>query len=267
MARRRAILHLPLPDGGGDLVEAAIEAHASTLEARGVRRPARGQEEMLRAAVELRRDHRAWGFRRRDVEGSWADLCRRARSGRPRPHTVLFGHPLLTGLTAEQAALLLDGLADFEVHVVLTGPGGTAPDRGIAAGATPAVETVADLWRSALRRPERVHVVAADTSEGGRSVGVWTGFGRAAGLDVSDLSVPHRTLEEPVRRLAARHLASRPQPTGRDPLAAAELALGESLLQLHQLRARQELLEARHAQLARRRRGWKLRIASVAAGS
>ena len=252
MARRRAILHLPLPEGGGDLVEAAIEAHASTLEARGVRRPARTQEEMLRAAVELRRDHRAWGYRRRDVEGSWAELCRRARQGRPRPHTLLFGHPLLTGLTAEQAALLLDGLRDLEVHVVVTAPPG------------PAAEAVASVWRTELRRPDRVHLVTDGC--GPNAPEAWPAFCRAAGVDVAGLTAPHRPLEDPVRRLATRHLAGRPRRAGQDPLAAAELALGESLLELHELRARQELLEAKHAQLLRRRRPWRHRLATVAVG-
>jgi hypothetical protein len=48
--------------------------------------------EMFNAAVEMRRDHRDWGLRRKDVEGSWAHLCRRAIKNKD---TVVFSHHLL----------------------------------------------------------------------------------------------------------------------------------------------------------------------------
>ena len=51
--------------------------------------PARSTDEMFHAAVEMRRDHASWGLRRRDVEGAWAGVCRRALKDRG---PVVVGH-------------------------------------------------------------------------------------------------------------------------------------------------------------------------------
>ena len=55
-----------------------LEQHREALAEYGVRAPARSADEAFRAAVEVRREHKAWGLRRRDVEGTWSGICRRA---------------------------------------------------------------------------------------------------------------------------------------------------------------------------------------------
>ena len=71
---------------------AALEQHRDTLSDVGVTAPAKSADEAFRAAVELRREHRAWGLRRKDVEGTWSAICRLALKQR---HTVVVGHELL----------------------------------------------------------------------------------------------------------------------------------------------------------------------------
>ena len=70
MARRsRLPAHRPPPQRGGFL-DAALAEHADALAE--LRRPAPGDrraDEMFRAAVEIRRDHRAWGYQRRRRRG------------------------------------------------------------------------------------------------------------------------------------------------------------------------------------------------------
>ena len=120
MAKQKAFLHIGLPHSGGDLLDAALRRHAGALvddRGRNVRLPARSEMEMFNAAVEIRREHRAWGLRRKDVEGSWAALCRRAIKNKD---TVVLSHPLLAGCTSEEIALLVDQLPGCAVHVVVT---------------------------------------------------------------------------------------------------------------------------------------------------
>src|SRR4029077_7430649 len=67
--------------------------------------------------IEIRRDHKAWGYERREVEGTWAEICRQARKGRG---DVVFSQELLAACSPPQIALLLDTLAGFEVRLVVT---------------------------------------------------------------------------------------------------------------------------------------------------
>ena len=78
MAKQKSILVVGLAHTGLPLLTAALDQHRDALLAQGVRVPAKSGDEMFRAAVELRREHRAWGLRRKDVEGAWAGICRRA---------------------------------------------------------------------------------------------------------------------------------------------------------------------------------------------
>ena len=59
------------------VLTAALAHHRDALASWGLA-PRKSADEMFRAAVEMRRDHKAWGLRRRDVEGTWARVCRRA---------------------------------------------------------------------------------------------------------------------------------------------------------------------------------------------
>ncbi|MGA8257730.1 MAG: hypothetical protein WB767_14240, partial [Nocardioides sp.] len=69
--KRKAFVHIGLDDGSGDFIDTALELHSHALLELGVRRPARSREEMFRAALEMLRTHREWGYRRSEVEGVW----------------------------------------------------------------------------------------------------------------------------------------------------------------------------------------------------
>lgn len=117
MPRRTAWLHIGLPGTGAPAVAAALASYADSAAAQGFSLPALSEEQLLRAALELRREHKAWGYRRREVEGAWAEVCRRAHKGRREPVVVC---DLLAACSPEQVALLLDGLAPMRTHVVVS---------------------------------------------------------------------------------------------------------------------------------------------------
>jgi len=179
--KRKAFIHVGLPGGPGDFLEIALRRHSHGLAALGVRNPAASSDEVFRAAVEIMREHRAWGFARREVEGTWSGICRRGRKGRD---TLVVSQPLLAGATAPQIELLFDGLAGFERHVVVTA---TAPDAWTMAGdPTQDLGCVLERWAASARRPERVHVLVTPPDD---RAGVWTAFGRTVGFGTASLSV------------------------------------------------------------------------------
>jgi len=185
MAKQLAFLHIGLPRSGGDLLDAALRRHVDDLvddRGRRVRLPARSEMEMFNAAVEIRREHRAWGLRRRDIEGAWAALCRRAIKNKD---TVVFSHPLLAGCTPDEIALLVDQLPGCAVHVVVTvGP----PDPRVALFPDEYdLTAVLDRWSAAVRGPDRVHVLAVAPD---RPDEAWHAFGSVIGVDTSSLGLP-----------------------------------------------------------------------------
>ena len=190
MARRIVYLHLGLPGSGAGFLETALPEHAATLATFGVAHPVAAPDEMFRSAVEIRRDHRTWGYRRRDVEGTWAGICRRVLRQRDR---VLLSQELLTGCTPDQADLLLDTLAGAEVHAVITARRGDAERHEFAA--------LSALWTAALRDPDRVHtlVVPADVEPLGW---IWSELGELVGFDAARMPLGADTA------VAAYHLAT-----------------------------------------------------------
>lgn len=178
MAKRKVFLHVGLDDRSGDFLDPALERHQHALAALGVRRPA-SAEEMFRAAIEVRRVHREWGFRRSEVDGAWAQICRRSRPGND---TIVLSQPLLADAAPEQVELLLDGLRGFKVHVVITV---AAPDTWTELDLD--LGAVVDRWASALGRSERVHVLVAPPDRTRRTL--WKAFGRVAGFGTASLSL------------------------------------------------------------------------------
>lgn len=188
MAKQKAFLHIGLPHSGGDLFAAALRQHvgapAGLVDDRGrpVRLPARSEMEMFNAAVELRRDHHSWGLRRKEVEGSWARLCRRAIKNKD---TVVFSHHLLAGLPPEGIALMVDQLPGCAVHVVVTVG---APDP--RAGMFPEdydLTSVLARWSEAVRKPQQLHLIQVDPEQPEQA---WHRFGAALGIDVRRLALP-----------------------------------------------------------------------------
>lgn len=182
MATRAAYLIVGLPHGGGSFLPAALRAHEETLTEAGLALPARSADEMFRAAVEIRRDHRAWGLRRRDVEGAWADVCRRGYKGK---QDIVVGHDLLAGATDAEIALLVDRLPGFDVHVVVAA--GPADPRLPIFPDDHDLGDVLTRWAAHVRSPDRVHLVVTDPDH---PAATWTALGRVVGFDAAELPLP-----------------------------------------------------------------------------
>ncbi|HEU5038791.1 MAG TPA: hypothetical protein VFT70_17425 [Nocardioides sp.] len=281
MAKRKAFLHIGLPRTGAGFLDSALAQHADALEARGLRHPAISTEEMFRAAIEIRRDHRAWGYQRREVEGTWAGICRRAWKGR---HDVVLSQELLAGCTPEQIDLLLDGLHGFQVHVVVTArrPGGQPVPDWVG----PDLGEVVRTWTPVVR-PDRLHVVVVPETEPEQAV--WTGFGEIAGFDAADLPLPrHWSATRPVPRRPYPDLLEvgerwRKQladggcdvrgdtdallPVEDMDAATTEVvssgALADVVAEVTRLRAHNQALAERNAELERKRKKLKKRLAAA----
>ncbi len=179
--KRKVFIHVGLPGGTGDLIDAALARHAHALAELDVRNPAESPEEMFRAAIEILRDHQAWGYRRAEVEGAWSTICRRGRKGRD---TLVVSQPLLVAATTPQIELLFDGLAGFERHVVITAG---APHAWNTDGhAEQSLGNVIERWAASARRPERVNVILGGPSD---RLAVWKEFGRTVGFGTASLPV------------------------------------------------------------------------------
>lgn len=184
--KRQAFVHIGMP-GVGDVLGPAIAHHRGALAELGINAPAKHAREAFRAAVEITRSHRTWGLRRRHVEGTWADIYRRAAKGRD---TVVVSAPLLATATPEQIDLFVDGLTGFEVHVVVTA---SAPHAWTVLGEPETdLALVLERWERAVRSPERIHVIAADGDPGRAEevqAEVWRRFGRIAGFGTASLGL------------------------------------------------------------------------------
>ena len=117
MAKRLFLLHL-----GPDAVDVSEMIDALALG--GVAVPDGDADGFAHAGIEILRSHKAAGLKRKEVEGAWAKLCRRARKTRS---DCFVSMPSLFAATPEQAALALDGLADFKVVLVVTSGFTTEP--------------------------------------------------------------------------------------------------------------------------------------------
>lgn len=226
--KRKVYLHVGVSGGPADFLEAALLEHTHALASLGVRVPVENADEMFRAAVEITRTHKAWGYKRREVEGAWAGICRRIHKLKGLDTAVL-SQPLLHDATPEQIDLLVDTLAGTKVHVVLV----TGPD------ADPAVlEELHERWGRAVKKPERVHVLEIDAATD--RAAVWRRFGELVGFGTASLSVAG---------------LAQPTPT----------TLGEALAVVARLARRNETLELKLAETERRRRRLKRRQTADAA--
>lgn len=289
MAKRKAFLHIGLGDGSGDFVEGALEQHGHALAALGVRRPAKSTDEMFRATIEILRTHKAWGYERSEVEGAWSGICRRAHKGRD---TVVFSQPLLAAAAPEQIDLLIDTLAGFEIHVVVTV---RAPDAWTVPG-EPAHDLgpVLDRWSRAVRKPHRLHVVVdADDARA-----TWKQVGRIVGFGTTSLAVDSYAASRlarpahvaPASRLTVLRTLGQswveqlthseydvvgdvaalvpvtPEPEEHPTVlfSRADHALCEALREVERLSRRNESLELRFDELAKKRKLLKRRLSEVA---
>ena len=222
MAKKlKAWIHVGMP-GTADAIEPALAHHHEALVELGVASLAHAPAESFRAAVEMTRAHKDWGLKRADVEGQWTRLVRRAQRTRS---DLVFSQPLLAHAAPEQVALLVDGLAGYQVHVVVT----TGIDDETA---------TLGRWASAVRKPERLHVIETDGRE---PKDVWKAFGKLVGFGTASL-----------------RLDTVPNATG--PVQS----LPDALRELERLARRNASLEVRLEELDRKRRKLKRRLGQVA---
>lgn len=110
MAKRLFLLHI-----GPDVVD--VSAMTEALALGGIAVPDAAPETFTHAGIEIRRSHKAAGLKRKQVEGAWAQVCRRAFKAKADCFVTM---PSFFEATSEQAALALDHLAGFKVVIVLT---------------------------------------------------------------------------------------------------------------------------------------------------
>jgi hypothetical protein len=216
--KRKVFLHVGLEAGSDNVIEAALFAHRHALEALGVQVAPENADEMFRAAIEMTRTHKAWGYKRREVEGAWAGVCRRILKAKGREDFVL-SQPLLATAAPEQIDLLVDQLPGLAVHVVVVAPAGREHDA--------ALEVALERWSRAVRKPERLHVVEVASNRGREDV--WREFGRVVGFGTASLSVAG---------------------LGEQPLTS----LTDALDQVARLRRRNETLELKLSEAAKKRK-------------
>ncbi|GAB2973161.1 hypothetical protein [Nocardioides montaniterrae] len=165
--KRKVWIHVGVP-GAGDVLEPALAHHHEALLELGVASLARTSAESFAAAVEILRNHRAWGLERADVEGQWVRLVERGARTRA---DLVFSQPMLASASAEQIALLVDALHGFQVNVVVTTVRTDESD-------------LVERWSAAVRKPERLHVLELD-GIGARAT--WKTFGKLVGFGTASL--------------------------------------------------------------------------------
>jgi hypothetical protein len=174
MGRRTIHLHVDFSGLEGDLVTEMLRACRDDLRDQGFAVPVRDAGEPRLAAIEIRRDHRAHGLRRKQVEGAWARICRRSHKGR---RTPLASVPGFGGCTPDQVDLLLDSLVGLRVHVVATVPAVTSAE------AAESLDHALAHWRSRLESG-RLTVVALTPGDWSQA---WQEYAAAAGVDSAAL--------------------------------------------------------------------------------
>ncbi|HEX4978358.1 MAG TPA: hypothetical protein VFV40_10880 [Nocardioides sp.] len=113
----RVVLHVGLPHSGTTFLRHALRRNAEALADRGVLHPQTADDVMLRAALDVRGTHKAWGRRRKDVAGAWDSLCATARR---HGGTTIIGHELLASACSRQVDAALSMLKGLDVHLVVT---------------------------------------------------------------------------------------------------------------------------------------------------
>ncbi|QIX25337.1 hypothetical protein ncot_01095 [Nocardioides sp. JQ2195] len=144
--KKKILLHIgpksPEPTGPPFGVHTGLAAEQSLLDGVELLVADVEQPDLDRAAHEMLRTHKSVGLRRREVDGAWAGTCRsllRCRSD------LVLSQPGFATANDEQAALVIDGLAGLDVHVVITPTEGEDP------------EALRARW-SAHLRAGRVHI-------------------------------------------------------------------------------------------------------------
>jgi hypothetical protein len=215
--KHKAWIHVGVP-GAGDVIEPALAHHHGALVELGVASLAETPCESFRAAVEILRCHKEWDLKRSDVEGRWTRLVER---GAKTKADLVFSQPMLADASREQVALLVDALHGYQVHVVVT--------TGVADEAP-----VLERWATAVRKPERLHVLELD---GSSPKATWKAFGKLVGFGTASLPLD-----------------------GVPAVTPTIESLAEARRELERLARRNASLEVRIEELDRKRRKLKRRL-------
>lgn len=113
---QRVFLHVGTPKSGTTFLQASLAHNSKALQKAGVLYCGT-REEMFLAALDVRRNHKAWGRQRKDTDGAWDAVCHRARRHRG---TSVISHELLGAASEPEIGAALKTLRGLEVHVVVT---------------------------------------------------------------------------------------------------------------------------------------------------
>jgi tetrahydromethanopterin S-methyltransferase subunit G len=171
MAKKNVFLHIGPALPGVPESHAALRA-SELLTRAGLATPKVDQVVMDRADIEIRRRHKALGLRRRDVEGAWAEVCRRAFKKARKGRDVVISQPGFVDADYQQVALALDGLVGLRLHLVLTPP--TAHDEP---------EALAGHWAKFVRKQGRIHLLPLGSEATGDDLAA--GIVRLTGIPVT----------------------------------------------------------------------------------
>lgn len=180
MARKKVLLHIgPRPSGPTSL-HTDLAPHAELLESVEFAPLDAEGGDLERASLEMLREHKSAGLKRKEVEGAWARICRRAFKAK---RDLVISQERFHAADADQVPLILDSLMGLETHVVLT----TSEDDD--------TEGMSRAWRDALKK-SRFHVVTLEDD--------------AAPVDLAEalvgvaLCVQDRELEKKITKLTKR---------------------------------------------------------------
>ena len=172
---QRVYLHIGVHRSGTSHLQSKLLRHRAALRDQGVLYPG-SENRMFLAAVDVRGAWAAWGLRRRDVRGSWDELCRRARR---HPGATVVSHELFAAAATRQVSAALTMLRGLDVHVVVTSPG----------AAHPATLEALARWGRAVP-PENLHLLYASPGPAGDEM-LWRQLAGVVGFD----PVPTRLAE------------------------------------------------------------------------
>ena len=113
---RRAFLHIGLPKTGTTYLQHALWSNKEALAGSGLLLPGRHRRRHLLASLDVREDPKL-SRRPGDVSAPWQDLVDESRgwSG-----DVVISHEFFAAASSSQVSRVVETLADFDVHVVLT---------------------------------------------------------------------------------------------------------------------------------------------------
>lgn len=111
------VLHVGLPKSGTSFLQRSLAENVEALGDRGVLYPQTDDDVMFRAALDVRGNHKAWGRRRKDVEGAWDQLAGEAHA---HTGTTVISHEILGAACRRQVDRAMSMLKGLDVHVLVT---------------------------------------------------------------------------------------------------------------------------------------------------